>query len=105
MSEGDVWNEKRQRSIHLVTTCLDEILSELDTEIAHLQALRMGLVSGSIPNSGFVRPTKQTSRETGVRMSTAQEKREANTKKKSRHLFNGRAKANLPKASPRVHQM
>jgi hypothetical protein len=39
--------------------------------------------SDSIPHSRFVRPTKQTTRETRVRMSTAQEKREANTKKKS----------------------
>jgi hypothetical protein len=83
MSEGDAWNKKRQRSIHLVTTRLDEILSELDAEIAHLQALRIGLISGAIAHAEFVRPTKPTSRETRVRMSTAQEKREANTKKKS----------------------
>jgi len=83
MNEGEAWNEKRQRSIHLVTTRLDEILTELDAEIAHLQALRNGLASGSIPHSRFVRPTKQISRETRVRMSTAQEKREANAKKKS----------------------
>ena len=88
MREADAWNEKRKKSIHLVTTRLDEVLMELDAEIAHLQALRSGLASGSIPHARFLRPTEQTSREIRVRMSTAQEKREANTRKKSHQTFN-----------------
>jgi hypothetical protein len=88
MREADAWSEKREKSIHLVTTRLDEILIELDTEIAHLQAFRIGLASGSIPHAQFLKPTKQTSHETRVRMSTAQEKREANARKKSIHPFN-----------------
>jgi hypothetical protein len=86
MCEVDMWKEKRKRSIHLVTTRLDEILAELDAEITHLQNLRTGLASGSIPHSRFVRPTQRIIRGTGVRMSTAQEKREANTRKKSQSL-------------------
>ena len=83
MREAGAWNEKRQKSIHLVTTRLDELLTELDAEIAHLQALRIGLVSGSIPCARFLRPTKQISRVTRVRMSTVEEKREASVRKKS----------------------
>jgi hypothetical protein len=83
MTIGDAWNEKRQKSIHLVTTRLEQIVSELDVEIAHLQALRDGLISGSIPHARFVTLPNRTPRETRVRMSTAQEKREALAKKKS----------------------
>ena len=83
MREGDAWNEKRQKSIHLVTTRLDELLTELDAEIEHLQALKIGLVSGAIPHLQFTRSTTPVRPETRVRMSTAQEKREATIRKKS----------------------
>ena len=83
MREGDAWNEKRQKSIHLVTTRLEELLTELDAEIEHLQALKIGLLSGAIPHLQFTRPTTSVRPETRVRMSTAQEKREAKIRKKS----------------------